>query len=178
MNNLMMCSPDHPITNPNKVFIMIIGGVASGKSHVYNELYSSFNLVDVDLYIANWKKSRNNQVLEQIKFSKVISRCIKTAEEELKNQFNIGNSVVNMGTGASLSGVLNKLRWARLKDYTSYIVLVDTPLEIALERNKLRAQKGDRNLIPESKVQRTNTAARSNFKIFQRVADYSVHIKC
>lgn len=152
-------------------FVMIVGGVASGKSYFYEQNLKSIPLIDIDEYTTKWSNG------DWEKARKLVGKAIKTVESDLKKMFATGESVVNTGSGASTAGVLNKLRWAEDAGYTTFIILVDVPLKTALERNKKRALKSERNLIPDYKVERTNTAARENFKIFKKQYDFSLVVK-
>jgi predicted kinase len=154
------------------IFIMVIGGVASGKSYFIDKnLRKHFPVVDIDECTekesnGDWEKAR-----------KLVSKCIKITEDKLKDYFKRSESVVNQGSGASIPGVKNKLTWAKEAGMKTAIILVDVPLETALKRNQERANKGDRNLIPDYKVEKTNTNARENFKEFSKIADYSIKVK-
>jgi len=159
------------IIQKENMFIMIIGGVASGKSYVYEKHFSSIPLIDIDEYTERWSNG------DWEKARKLVSKAIKAVESDIKKVFLTGKSVVNTGSGAGVNGVLNKFRWASDAGYSTAIVLVDVPLETALKRNQKRANDGGRNLIPDYKVERTNNAARENFKEFSKIADYSIRIK-
>lgn len=154
------------------IFIMVIGGVASGKSYFIDKnLRGKLPVVDIDECTkkesgGDWEKAR-----------KMVSKCIKLTEDKLKEFFKRKESVVNQGAGSSIHGVRNKLQWAKEAGMKTAVILVDVPLETALKRNQERADKGDRNLIPDYKVEKTNTAARENFKEFSKMADYSIKVK-
>ena len=140
-----------------KWFIMIIGGIASGKSYIYNKYFNIIPCINIDDYT----KQLSNNDFELAR--KKVSEAIKLAENDLKKYFKTGKSVVSQGTGAKIQGVLNKLKLAKEYGYKSCIVLVQTPIEIAQERNEKRAHKNERNLIPDYKIQRTNIYAKNNF---------------
>jgi len=154
-----------------KIFIMIIGGVASGKSHVQELYFSGLKLIDIDEYTK--RESGGDFELAR----KLVSKAIKNVEADLRKTFKSGQSVVNTGTGASVNGVINKFKWAKDAGFETAIVFVDVPLKTALKRNNTRAASGERNLIPDYKVERTNKQARENFKIFKNIANFYMTIK-
>jgi len=154
-----------------KIFVMIIGGVASGKSYIYEKNFNSLPLVDIDEYTkklsnGDWEKAR-----------KFVAKAMQMAKVDLLNYFKKGESVVNTGAGGSIKGVQNKLKAAVAEGFKTCIVLVDVPEKKALERNQSRADLGARNLIPDYKVISSNKSARDNFKVFQKETDYSIRIK-
>jgi len=155
----------------DNLFIMVIGGVASGKSFTYNKHFSSIPVVDIDIF----KHQLSGGDWEIAK--KMSSKAMKLVNNELEKYFSKKKSVVNMGTGATLGGVQKKLQLAKQAGMQTAIILVDVPVETAMYRNKLRASKGDRNLIPEYKVERSNNNARDNFKIFSNDADHAITLQ-
>ena len=159
------------IQKEDKIFIMIIGGVASGKSYIYEKNFSKIKLVDVDEYVkklsgGDWEKAR-----------KLVSKGVMAAKADLLKSFKDNKSVVHMGIGGSIKQTTNKFLWAKEKGFKTAIVLVDVSLDKALERNQSRADKGERNLIPDYKVQRSNTTSRENYKVYKKITDYSIIIK-
>ena len=169
--NLVTESSIKSILKEDNIFIMVIGGVASGKSYFIDKnLRGKLPIVDIDEYTekhsgGDWEKVQ-----------KLVSKGIKFVESELKEYFKRKESVVNQGLGASIPGVRNKLTWAKEAGMKTAVILIDVPLKTALKRNQERADKGDRNLIPDYKVEKTNTDARDNFKEFSKMADYSLRI--
>lgn len=159
------------ILNEENIFIMIIGGTASGKSFCYKNNLSLFPLIDIDEY--TFKLSNGDWELAR----KMVGKAIKMVEEDLFKMFNKRQSVVNTGTGASLAGVMKKITKAKECNMKTAIILVDVPLEVALQRNKERSLKGERNLIPDYKVERTNIQARENFSEFIKHTDYKIILK-
>jgi len=159
------------VLNEPKIFVMIIGGVASGKSYIYEKNFKSLPLVDIDEYTkklsnGDWEKAR-----------KFVAKAMQMVKVDLLNYFKKGESVVNTGTGGRINGVQHKLKAAVAEGFKTCIVLVDVPEEKALERNKSRSELGDRNLIPDYKVISSNKSARDNFKVFKKETDYSIRIK-
>jgi predicted kinase len=169
--NLVTEASVKDLIKEENIFIIVIGGVASGKSYFIDKnLRKNFPVVDIDECTekesgGDWEKAR-----------KMVSKCIKKVEKELQDYFKRGESVVNQGSGASIPGVRNKLQWAKDAGMKTAIILVDVDLKTALKRNQERADKGDRNLIPDYKVEKTNTNARENFKEFSKIADIAIKV--
>jgi len=159
------------IAHEKKIFIMIVGGVASGKSYFYDKHFSHIKLIDIDKYTekaadGDWEEAR-----------KQVGPMIKKVESDIRDHFKTGVSLVNTGSGASTAGVLNKFKWAKEAGYKTAIVFVDVDVKTAQKRNRKRAKDGDRNLIPAYKVQRTNEDARKNFNTFRKAADFAVKVQ-
>jgi len=78
------------ILNEPKIFVMIIGGVASGKSYIYEKNFKSLPLIDIDEYTkklsnGDWEKAR-----------KFVDKAMHLAKTDLLNYFKNGESVVNI----------------------------------------------------------------------------------
>lgn len=149
----------------DRIFVTIIGGVGSGKNHFYKDYFDNFRLFDIDEYVeklsdGNWEESR-----------KYVSAAMHSVESDLKEHFNTGESCVNTCSGAITSGILKKMQWAKDQGYKTVVIFIDVSAETAMSRNIDRVNAGERGLIPEYKVLRTNEAARNNYPVLERAAD-------
>lgn len=158
------------ITEKN-IFIIIIGGVSSGKTYIYHKKFSMFPLIDIDDYTFklsgnDWEKAR-----------KMVNKGIQMVKADLLKMFQNQTSVVNSGTGSNINGVAQKFKMAKENGMKTAIVLVDVDIKKAMKRNQERYEKGGRNLIPDYKVEKTNKNAKENFKTFAKMTDYSLVIK-
>lgn len=158
------------IKNAEPVFLLVIGGSASGKNYIYNKNFK-FKLVDTDeitnrLSGGDFEKAR-----------KLVSTAVAEANRELEKSFSAGTSVAQVTTGAGAKGVENKLKKARSFGFKTALVLVDTDWKVAYKRNVKRSEDGKQGLIPDWKVEKTNKEARLTFKQLKASVDLSVIIK-
>lgn len=160
------------IKNEN-VFVMVIGGSASGKNYIYDKNFSSIPLVDNDeitkrLSGGDFEKAR-----------KLISKATAEANKMLLSAFSKKESIGQVSTGGNIKGVENKLIKAKSFGLTTILVLIDTDVKKAIKRNKDRAESGKQGLIPEWKVEKTNDSARETFKELLKlgIVDYNQIIK-
>ena len=158
------------IKKEEKIFLLVIGGSASGKNYVYEKNFS-FDLIDVDkitdkLAGGDFEKARS-----------MVSKAIAIANKELEKSFSEGKSVAQVTTGAGSKGVENKFKKAQSFGFKTALVLVDTDPKVAIERNQERAKNGKQGLIPDWKVEKTNAEARETFNHLKAMVDYSLIIK-
>lgn len=158
------------IKNSDKIFLLVIGGSASGKNYVYEKNFN-FDLVDVDaitkrLSGGDFEKAR-----------KMVSKAIAEANRELEDAFKSGKSIAQVTTGAGAKGVENKLKKAKEYGFETALLLVDTDWKVAYERNVKRAEDDKQGMIPDWKVEKTNKEARSTFNQLKKDVDYSTIIK-
>ena len=157
------------IQGQDKVFLLVIGGSASGKNYIFDKNFT-LPLVDVD---AITKKLSGGDFE---KAQKMITKAIKVAGSQIEDSLQKGKSIAQVTTGVGAKGVENKFKKAKAAGFTTALILVDTPLETALERNKARAQKGKQGLIPDWKVEKTNRGARDTFKQLRGKVDLELVI--
>lgn len=159
------------ILSSDKVFLLIIGGSASGKNYIHNKHFSKIELVDVDeitkeLSGGDFEKAR-----------KMVSKAIAQANKEIDKKLQDGKSVAQVSTGSGDKAVINKLNKAKEYGFETALVLIDVDVKKAIQRNQERAQAGKQGLIPDWKVEKTNNAARETFTKAKQYATYSTIIK-
>ena len=159
------------INNTSPIFVMVIGGSASGKNYIYEKYFSNIDLIDNDkitLKLAGGDVSKTTDY---------ISQAIKIANKDLEEHFKNHISVGITSTGASTKGALNRLEKAKSYGFKTAIVLVDTDVKTALKRNKERAKSGSQKLVPDEKVIKSNEKARETYKQASKITDFSLVIK-
>ena len=177
MNNIMgfrthlVESSTKDILSSDKVFLLIIGGSASGKNYIHGKYFSKIDLVDVDeitkeLSGGDFEKAR-----------KMVSKAISIANKEVEKYFQDGKSVAQVSTGSGDKAVSNKLKKAQEAGFETALVLIDVDVKKAIKRNEKRAAQGKQGLIPDWKVEKTNQAARETFNKVKSEATYSLVIK-
>lgn len=160
------------ISREDKIFILVIGGSASGKNYVYDKNFS-FPLVDNDKIARDLSGDLSGDHDER---RRLVSKCISIANKSLERSFTSGESVAQVSTGSSASAVLNKFKKARAHGFKTALILVDTDPEVAIKRNHLRASQGTQGLVPEWKLQKTHACARETFSKVRSTVDYSLAI--
>ena len=143
-------------------FIFIIGGTGSGKNYVYRKFLSNLKLVDTDKYIEEYAKEYGTDGRKQI------SRAVARSKRELLISFDKQESVVQVGTGLNHKSSENKFKWAKDAGMKVVVVLVDTPLKTAMKRNQDRAASGAQALVPDWKVEKSNSESRDNIKYYAK----------
>lgn len=164
---------ENVITNINKedkIFLLVIGGSASGKNYIYHKNFK-FDLVDVDkithdLSGGDFEKART-----------LVAKAIAIAGKDIERAFESGKSIAQVTTGAGTKGVENKFLKAKEYGFKTALVLVDTDIKTALARQTKRAEAGEQGLIPDWKVEKTNIAAKETFNSLKNKVDYSTIIK-
>lgn len=159
------------ILSEKPMFLLIIGGSGSGKNYVYNQNFSSIELVDTDKII---KKLANGDYEAARKY---VSKAVAIANKMIEAKLKLGESVAQVTTGSGAKALVNKINKAKEYGFKTAVVLIDTNVNKAIKRNQERAAKGDQGLVPDWKVQKTNEAARESYNIVKDVADISLVIK-
>lgn len=169
--NLLKESTIKNILSEDKIFLLIIGGSASGKNYIHDKKFSKIDLVDID------KITKRLSGGDFEKARKMVSKAIAEANKEIESYFNKGKSVAQVTTGSGATGLINKIKKAESYGFKTAVVLVDVDVKKAIERNQVRADAGEQGLIPDWKVEKTNNAARDSFNTVKDLVDYSEIIK-
>jgi predicted kinase len=161
------------ILSEESIFVLVIGGSASGKNYIYDLNFKNIELVD------------NDQITKELsggdfeKARKLISKATSIANKRLEKAFQDNTSIGQVSTGGNQKGVENKLIKAKSFNMKTALILIDTNVKKAVKRNEERAEAGLQGLIPEWKVEKTNTAARETFNSLKKldIVDYNIVIK-
>jgi len=170
LKELLENSIINKIKNSTPVFILILGGPASGKNFIYEKYFNNFDLVDVDKIVKSLGGTLEN-------YTDFIGPALKIAKEELIEHFENNKSVVQVSNGANIKGTYNKFLLAEKYNFNTALILVDTDVQIALKRNKERASKGLQLLVPNEKVIANNKKARDTFNELKNKVDFNLIIK-
>ena len=159
------------LVKTEKVFIMMIGGAASGKNYIAHKHFSELKLVDIDQYT----KELSGGDFELAR--KFVAKGNAMVRKELEKSFKSGQSVVNVATGSGANAVIKKLKMAKENDFKTVLILIDVNIPTVLKRQALRAKSGTQGLIPDWKIEKTNKEAKMNFNDIAKESDYSLIIK-
>jgi len=148
---------DKPIT------IILTGGIASGKSTTYKYYFTELKIHDIDLLTKGDMTSYKSKGIE-LQYN---------VEKDIVDT----TSIVYTKTGAVPAKILKNIELAKENNMRTAVIFVDTPIEKALQNNITRAKSGNWHLIPEKDIIETNEKARKNFKMYEKLCDYSQIIK-
>lgn len=153
------------------IFILVIGGSASGKNYIYEKNFKGIPLIDNDEITKRLSGGDFSKVV------KMISKATIEANKTLEKSFIKKKSIGQVSTGAQMKGTQNKIINAKSYGMKVALILIDVDIKKAQKRNKDRAATGHQSLIPDWKVEKTNLAARETFNMLKNEADFSIIIK-
>lgn len=137
-------------------FVLIMGGAGSGKNHFIetHPTLSHYTLIDVDA----------------IKGDLGVGNAIKAIKPAMISAFSSQKDVAHPTTGTNLKGQENKIALAREYGYNVQLILIDTPVEKAIEQVRKRRREGGPD-VPIEKIVETNKKARENFNLLKPLVD-------
>ena len=170
--------------------VFMAGGPGSGKSYVASQLFgipkkvnisvSGLKTVSSDVEFEHFLKKAGHSPKDLAKYEKenpelfhkltskdpesVRSRAKKTSMLRQKGYMDAKLGMIIDKTGDDYNKIANQKRDLGLLGYDTYMVFVNTTLEVAQERNKLR----DRTL-PEKMVEKIWRDVQKNIGVFQRM---------
>ena len=143
-----MCIRDRGVYDPHifKAFFLA-GGPGSGKSYVSRTLFTGtgMKMVNSDNFLTNTLKKAGQSLdlrnveggLLDVMRNKAKAQTGSLLDKHLANRLGI---VVD-GTGRDYDRLARDMAAAKRVGYDCYMIFVDTTLEVALERNRIRERK-------------------------------------
>lgn len=119
-------------------YILIAGGIATGKSHVIKEYLPGILVMDIDDY------------MERLGFSDYnfhgteYSVALRQITEDIKRLLDTKETFVSMGTAADTKFTIDKLAGAKIAGFTTIVLHITCPLEQAISQNNFRRLAGKR----------------------------------
>jgi predicted kinase len=152
-------------------YVMIAGGIASGKNHVVKEHIHSIKIMDVD------------DVMERMSYTDYTGvqfhHAMQIIGKEIDMMMGRKECLIAMGTSSNLGNAINRLHYAKMMGYTTILAYIDAPVEQAVSQNTERREKGKRFVTDEEarKIERTNTGAAQTVAALKDTAlvDYFAH---
>lgn len=154
-------------------FIFVMGSTGSGKNFISYKYFPLIHMVDIDKYVAKFMATDTTGKDER----KFISKAVHFAKSQLIKNFDKKRSVIQVGTGGNLQAMINKIDLAKSKGMRTAIILVDTNIEIAKQRNIKRAESGDQRLVPDWKIDVSYKASQENYHQLKNKVDFATIIK-
>jgi len=144
------------LSDIKKQFVIVIGGAGSGKNFFieHDPALSRYHLVDVD----------------EMKGEMGVGPAISAIKPKLIEAFEQGKDVVHPTTASNLAAQQNKIRLAKSYGYSVTLILIDTPVETAIERVRNRYREGGHDVALE-KIISSNEAARENYNTLALLVD-------
>ncbi len=136
------------LTDIHPQFVIVIGGAGSGKNYFieHDPALSRFALVDVDA----------------MKGELGVGPAISAIKPKLIQAFEQKKDVAHPTTGTNLKAQQNKIKLAQSYGYSVTLILIDTPIEKAIEQVRNRYREGGHDVELE-KIVSSNKKARDNF---------------
>ena len=141
--------------------IFMVGGPGAGKTNVGKGLQlgrRGYKVVNQDIALEAMKSEANlpgdesGYTAEQRSMrSKLGSAARKAAVAKFDKYADAGNGMVIDGTGASYNATTKKIKALQDKGFEVHMVVANTPLETALERNRARKERS----LPDFVVRKT-----------------------
>ena len=149
-------------------FVFVMGATGAGKNFIVRRNFPGVPLVDIDKYMAEMASKEPDKTERDF-----ISKAVHKANKELKKFFEKGKSVIQTGTGGNLKGLENKLKLAKSYGMKTALILVDTDIKKAKERNLQRAENGEQRLVPEWKIDVSYKKSAENYETLKNTVDFS-----
>ena len=153
------------------MFVMVVGGTASGKNWWVDRNLKGVPLIDIDQYIL--QASGGDPSADR---SKLISPAVQLAKKAMASAFQKGTTVVQTGTGSNYKGTANKFKLAKSHGMKTALILISVDADTAIARNKKRIKEGGHGAtIPKKKIINSNKFSRETFEKLRKtnLVDYS-----
>lgn len=138
-------------------FVMVMGGAGSGKNYYISKNYPQYKLIDVDA------------IKGDLGTTSAISQIKPMLQAAFEKRINVAHPTL----GSNFVGQANKIKLAKEYGYNVVLVLVDTPVEIAMRQVLNRARQGGHDVDP-SKIEFSNKKSRETFDQLKPLADQSI----
>ncbi|WP_144495771.1 zeta toxin family protein [Bacillus pumilus] len=151
--------------------VILGGGSNSGKSFMSNSLPDDLFLIDSD----EIKKFIPEYAEYQKDYPELAARYVHDESSDitnflLKKAINLGIALIYDGTMSNIEKYQEILKDLKKKDYFITLLIVDVPVELALERNNVRFEQTGR-MVPETILKETHKAVPASFISLKDYAD-------
>ena len=160
---------------PKRKVIFLAGGAGSGKGNVISKLGLSkmgFKIVNQDISLEWLKKNhglpadmRNLTKEQRSTLGKLGHQARQIARKKMMKYQGEANGVVVDGTGGSVKQMQKLIDEFKAKGYDVSMLFVDTSLEVALQRNRARAERS----LLDVMVRKNHEAVQNNKSNFKEM---------
>ena len=144
----------------DKLFISVGGGIGSGKTYfienILKKVVGNLPVYDVDVLASKMGGGEYKRELA--------GKAAYKFKKELPIAFTKKESFIHTGTNANLNGIMAKLQLAKSNGFTTVLIHIDTPENVAIQQSSQRATSGERNPIEDYKIIRTNKDSKEVFE--------------
>lgn len=141
--------------SPLPLYVVISGGIATGKTHIVRKYLSAYRIMDIDDYMVRHGYTDYDRQGEQ--FSHAMRLIDADIQETKRNHI----PMVSMGTAANYDFLHFRLIEARQHGYETAVLQVRCSLEQALAQNAQRRERGEHHVRDEELDQIESTARNS-----------------
>lgn len=162
------------VDSGEKVYILYGGGIGSGKSHHAADNFSDMKIIDSDeIAMRNAGDTPPDQIPPSI-----YSAALKEKQREVAEALQGAESFIEMGTSSNEEAAIKKIEAAKANGFKTAFIFVDVPLQVSIDRNRERIQKGGRGVPQdkEYKIERTNERARNTAEQMKKLADLYLEV--
>ena len=143
-----------------KKLTLMMGGPASGKSHVRAAMFPEQKVIDCDEL-----KKLHPEYDESAPTTEVHAWSSLLATKQVNEALENGESFVFDGTGSTAEKYVGMIKKAHKEGYETEVVYVVCDLQTALERNQNRVR-----VVPENVVREKHAQIADSFEIVSRYA--------
>ena len=144
----------------DKLFISVGGGIGSGKSYFINNVLKKsvgdLPVYDVDIL--------NKQMAGGEYKRELAGKAAAQFRKELPIAFTKSESFIHTGTNSNYNGLAAKLQLAKANGFTTVLIHIDTPEDIAIQQASERTKSGERNPIEDFKIIRSINDSKETFE--------------
>ena len=144
----------------DKLFISVGGGIGSGKTYfienVLKKVVGNLPVYDVDVLASKMGGGEYKRELA--------GKAANQFKKELPIAFTKKESFIHTGTNANFNGATAKLQLAKSNGFTTVLIHIDVPEEVAIKQAQQRSETGERNPIEDYKIIRTNKDSKEVFE--------------
>jgi predicted ABC-type ATPase len=144
----------------DKLFIAVGGGIGSGKTYFINnvlkKVVGNLPVYDVD----NWTSNIGGGEYKR----ELAGKAMTQFKKDFPIAFTKKESFIYTGTNANLNGTIAKLQQAKSNGFTTVLIHIDVPEEVAIKQSQQRSETGERNPIEDYKIIRTNKESKEVFE--------------
>jgi hypothetical protein len=155
-----------------RLYILVAGGIAVGKTHVVREHIHAIPVMDVDDVMGElgyWDYTNHDQFSEAMNI--IGSRIIGLMDE--------GKSLISMGTGSHLPFAVDRLLRAKLRGYITVLLHIEAEPGQQDMQNEERRLKHKRYVRPEqhARIAETRIGAAEVVKLLKdtELVDFFAH---
>jgi len=150
------------------LYVLVAGGIASGKSHVAQKHIKGIEIIDVDNFMSKFGYTNYDPKGDEFR------HAMEETAKYIKDHKAAKKSMVAMGTASNFEFAKFRLEEAKQDGYRTAILHVRVPsMSQAYVQNELRRHKGERAVAPKDLEILFTTANNSTDTVGRLIRDRS-----